>query len=357
MRERRERVHGPYQHGNRWRVVLIRADGRRSVESFADRRSADRFALDAEARAGSRTLNEAVQAYVDHQRARGLGDNTVDTIEYRLRAIVDVTTSGAEPLIRLTPTTGAVLYHLRSQSTKADTHRGELTVAKAFGAWCVSHGWLRDDPFAKVEGVGRRSAGRPQLRLDEAKLFLEAALADPDIAGLAAATTLMLGARASEITDRVVRDVDDCGHVFWIDRAKTAAGIRHLSVPEVLAGRLAELARGRPPQDPLWGDVDRHWLHYHVVRLCEVAGVPRVTPQGLRGLYASIAIESGAAIRDVCRALGHTDPGVTRRHYFSPGAEQRGQSRIVLRILNGGSQPDSQEPVPPEPNIATADVS
>jgi len=143
--------------------------------------------------------------------------------------------------------------------------------------------------------------------------------------------------RASEIVNRQVRDVDDSGRVLWIERAKTRKGDRHLEVPEVLRGPLIEICAGRDSKARLFGDVDRHWVGYHVRRLCRAAKVPEVCPHGLRGTQASISVLAVPA-EHVAAALGQTGPAVTRRHYLAKGAEARGRGRAALRVLNGGKQ-------------------
>jgi integrase len=85
------------------------------------------------------------------------------------------------------------------------------------------------------------------------------------------------------------RDVDDAARVLWIERAKTRAGDRRLEVPEVLRPQLAALVAGRAPDAPLFGGHDRHWVGYHVRRLCRLAKVPVVCPHVLRGTQSSIA--------------------------------------------------------------------
>lgn len=91
--------------------------------------------------------------------------------------------------------------------------------------------------------------------------------------------------------------------------------------------------RRRAP--PLFGDVDRHWLGYHVRRLCRAAGVPVVCPHGLRGTQSSISALA-VPVEHVAVALGQTGPAVTRRHYLAAGAGQDGRQRAALRVLSGG---------------------
>jgi integrase len=179
-----------------------------------------------------------------------------------------------------------------------------------------------------------RHAPRRTAR-DEARRFLTTAFAENSESGLAAAMALLMAMRASEITDRVARDIDDGGRILWIERAKTRAGDRQLEIPEVLRLRLVALAANRAPDERLFGDVDRHWVGYHVRRLCKAAKVPTVTPHGLRGTHSSISAQA-VPIDHVARALGHAGTQVTRQHYLAPGSEAPRKQRVVLKALAGG---------------------
>jgi integrase len=161
-----------------------------------------------------------------------------------------------------------------------------LAKARMLAKWCVAKRWLRSKPVAEVEGIGKRRHGKAQLRIDEARKWMAKAVesADAGEAGaVAAMMALLLGMRASEIVSRVVRDLDDDGHLLWIPTAKTEAGKRTLRVPEVLRPRLQRLANGQKPDALLFGKHWRDWPREWVQRLCELAGVPKVTAHGMRG--------------------------------------------------------------------------
>ena len=75
-----------------------------------------------------------------------------------------------------------------------------------------------------MKQIGQRNRGKKQLRIDEARKLGDLS-ASPTNAGDDAAvgvlTALLLGLRASEVTDRVVRDLDDDGRLLWIEFGKT----------------------------------------------------------------------------------------------------------------------------------------
>ena len=76
----------------------------------------------------------------------------------------------------------------------------------------------------------------------------------------------------------------------------------------------------------------RHWVGYHVRRLCRLAGVPVISPHGLRRTHSSISARE-VSIEHVAAALGHASPAVTRRHYVAPGVEQSRRAHNVAQRL------------------------
>lgn len=334
MRERTERAHGPYRRGRKWRVVETSATGAKSTCSFESETEALAYIAEYHSEAQGRTVSAVVDAYLKHLEAQGLKAGSITTLRYRLKAITQMVTRD-RLLTSVTPRIAVDLYAARVAKVKPDTHRAELAAVSAMSAWCVERGWLRASPFADVKPEGRKATRRVHLRIDEARAFLRTALDDATDAGIASAMGLLMGLRASEIVDCRVRDVDDGARVLWIADAKTAAGVRHLEIPPELRARLARKVDGRQGDERLFGDVDRHWLGYHVRRICGLAKVPVVSPHALRRTWSAIGAEA-MPVDAVSRALGHASTAITRRHYQPTNAEERRASGVVLRSLAGG---------------------
>lgn len=330
-----ERAHGPYKHGNKWRIVYVSANGQREVVSHETYANAYAEVQEAKRQAGGRSVDMAVSAFLDSLKD-GVQEGTLITNGHRLRAFLRLPAEDA-PLVMLDAKRAQVLYSRRVLETRADTHRNELALVTRAAQWWVKSGYLPTNPFKGVEAVGKRRRGKPQLRIDEARSFVSTALDEyittGDLSGLACVTTLLLGLRASECTDRLVRDLDDGGRVLWIPHGKTEAAIRQMQVPAVIRPLLLDVATGKAPQDKLWGDVDRHWIGHHVRRLCKKAGVPVIPPHGLRGLHATLALGGGSSPDVVARSLGHVNADITRRHYFADGAEAQSQSTSVIDVV------------------------
>ena len=105
-----------------------------------------------------------------------------------------------------TPKTGA--------PPTAATHRFYLKLAQTLFGWAVRKKYLRENPFAQVQPLGRPNRGKKQLRFEEAERFITVGFRlfeeKEDWMALAAVTALLLGLRASETVHLRVRDLD-CG--------------------------------------------------------------------------------------------------------------------------------------------------
>ena len=88
----------------------------------------------------------------------------------------------------------------------AASHRHYLALTKGFFLWAVREGHVEHSPFKEVQPIGRVSAGKPQLRIEEAKLFVDEALRrfdqHADVLALGSAVALLMGLRAGEVLRR-----------------------------------------------------------------------------------------------------------------------------------------------------------
>jgi hypothetical protein len=225
--------------------------------------------------------------------------------------------------------------NLRNATRTVATMRPTVS---ATGRTGKSH--AKTNPLDGIEGKGKRRHGKPQLRIDEARKWMAKAveLSDQgDEGAVAAMMALLLGMRASEITSRVVRDLDDDGRLLWIPDAKTEAGKRTLHVPDVLRPHLQALVAGQLPGGRLFGHHWRDWPREQVQRICELAGVPKVSAHGMRGLHSTLAMEAGVTGAVVAASLGHEKITTTIRSYAKAEAVAAAQQVRTLRVLAGGA--------------------
>lgn len=338
-----DRVLGPYPDGDGWRVVVVRGGGGRTSRRFPTEEEARRVATSGrrqlEAELGlALTVGAALDRYELARRAKGNRPGSIATTLHRLRAFLG---DQAAELRTLTPARLRALYDARAKVVTVDTHRNELAEAKTFFRWTVEQRLLARNPAEAIAGVGRRRRGKEQLRVDEARRWLEVALeqARTKPGAVGALMAMLMGLRASEIVDRVVRDLDDDGRLLWIPEAKTEAGRRRLVVPELLRPHLQRLATGRGPGEPLLGAAhERSWVAAWTARLCRAAGVPEITAHGLRGTHATLAESAGATGDLVAAALGHESAATTHGHYTRPEAVGQATQTRTLTVLSGGKK-------------------
>lgn len=325
-----ERVYGPYKHNLKWRII-VRDGGHRITRDFASEEEAIEFRSALEAQVATRTVRDAIDAYVHEKKESGVRETTLATIAHRLRSFV-----ADHAPTRLAALSKPIVATLgdRYKTRAAETQRMTFAELKRFGAWAVSKGWMASNPFATLRHAGRIKRGKPQLTIDESRLFARHCFArahDGDAAAIAALIALLMGLRATEIIERIGRDIDDNGRVLWITRAKTDAGKRRLTIPEALQPLIGTLVT--TPDAPLWQGATRYWLAYHVTRLCVEAGVRKVPPHGLRGTHATLASQAGVSPEVVAQSLGHTSFAVTKAHYSDAGVLADLRSTAVKQSL------------------------
>ncbi|MCA9677574.1 MAG: site-specific integrase [Myxococcales bacterium] len=331
--------------------------------SFDTEAEARRFKAAKLKELAGRTVEEAVREHLTSMRERGLRESTIGRAERHLRRFFQLDRFDEEHgrvipfgnpgglLESLKPQRCEELYKALRADATVDTHRNELAAAKAFGDWCVEKNWLKDNPAKRVKPIGERNRGKPQLRIDETRKLVELCLElaeQEHVGAIAVLTALLLGLRASEVTDRVCRDLDDEGRLLWVPFGKTRRSKRALEVPELLSPYLLGLAEGRAPDAQLFGAGavtyrrqpkrprarDRYWVLAQVKTLCKRAGVPEVCAHSLRGLHATLATDAGATPHLVAQALGHGSIQVAEMHYTDRTAAHSARTRRVMGRLD-----------------------
>jgi integrase len=327
------RVVGPYYDANvnAYRVVVVEGDRRKSVRVATE---AEALSLKEEIQRAlalktSIKVGAALDLFMAEKKQQGLKPRSLETLDYKLRYFLPL----EDDLDSLTPERAAKLYLDETQRPSrygrpvaAQTHHSILRMSKLFGRWAVERGHLRANPFEKVKAVGKANAGKPQLRIDEARRLFQVLLDESqtgDEGAIASLCQLLLGLRSSEVLLREVRDLDDSGRILWIPTGKTKNARHRLDVPEVLRPLLLRLVKGAPPERRIFGaDRDRPlfhmWLWHQVKKFCQRAGLPSVCPHSLRGLHSSLAIAAGSTPGVVASALGHGSFAVTAKHYVDP---------------------------------------
>ena len=348
------RVLGPYKNGNKWRLVLL--DG------------AQRKAMVADTLEAALALRTDLSSQLDRHAGRRLGD----ALDEYLQSLVDrgVTRDSAgkvgrmlRPFLPLDCVLSSIdtehaqqLYLDETRRKKAngepianDSHHLLLRRVKHFYKWAISRRYVGQNPFSEVRPIGRARRGKQQLRIDEARKLVAAALERAqalDAGSTAILMQIFLGLRPTEALVRVVRDLDDEGHILWVPFGKTRNARRRLQVPDALRAVLLLHAKDKPPDAPLLGPAGeaehtRDLIRYRLRILCEQLGLPRVCPHSLRGLNATLALDAGATAHHVAAALGHSSFSTTARHYADASSVANVGLRRVADLLAARAGPPS----------------
>lgn len=359
-----DRVTGPYAHRDGYRLVLHRGGEKTYSEVYGSKEKALEVRDDVEreiAAARAATFEEVIMMYEQHcrdkgnrpGRSRGNKDSTVTTEVDRVRSFFDRPGEEA-PLPRLTPAGAERLYRgfcardtQYARPPSDAQQQNALKAARRFGAFCVKRKLWKDNPLTAVEMIGRPKAGeesKPQLRIDEARVWLAAAVRlfeGGDAAALAAALCLLLGCRASEIAKRQVRDAEDGGRYLMIPCSKSPSGRRRCEVPALLAAQLGRQAAGRFGMAPLFEEpeeapprpISRFTVRRAARRVSRAAGVLEVCAHALRGTHASLAVSAGQSAAVVAASLGQAGPAVLERHYATAEAQATGRQGRVIGLI------------------------
>jgi integrase len=363
----RERVLGPYEQHNGWRVVAIDTIGKRSSTIHDSEARAIRYIelLRAELAREDYTTETALLAYSKHLAEDGNKAQSIDVIVWAIELLFPE----ALPLRLLSTKRCQKLYDdLRARPTKSgqpfavDTHRNALAQARRFLTFCMAKGWIAENPCAAIKGIGRRrprgkSLGKSgtELRVKQARIWYAKALelaGNGDAGAIAGLVAMLLGMRASEIVSRRVADLESeetAGDLLYIPCSKTPAGRRTLEVPETLRPLLVAACAGKGPDRYMFEQTRgakphrRSWLISQVHRICGLAStpeivIPKVTAHSMRGLLATLTAERGLAGHLIAATLGHENVSTTMTAYAAPGSAAVGDRRRGLIVLNGGAK-------------------
>jgi integrase len=350
-----KRIDGPYVHGNRFRLRVTEVGGRLRYLAYATEAEADRAKKALEKSIERRdgwTLEEALEEYEKSLVANGNKRSGIKVTLIRLRQFFGPMLK--EKAWQLTNVRAAqLLEHLGTRPSRqgevlaVDTRKNMLAVGRTFAKWLAEGGHIKPDVFQGLKVAGRRRKGKKQLRFDETDRWYGKALAMAEAGDEGALAVLVAhdgNLRSSEVWSRVVRDLDrDCS-LLWVEDAKTPAGNRTVELSPPVARLLSGKVKGKAPTDRVFPEAaalndPKGWMIRAATRVCEAAGVPRVTPHGLRGSGATTDVLDEVVAR-VSKKLGHAGTEVTVGHYLD-GDVLAQLRRLVTRSQRGpnGSQP------------------
>jgi integrase len=210
-----------------------------------------------------------------------------------------------------------------SRSKTSATIRNRIAALKSLFDFAERFDLIESNPMRKIEAPPRDDEFKGYLSAEDDLAVQERA------ASLQERTLVMLlrhtGLRISEACALTWDDVDlDGGRLLpdspalIVRKSKTPNGRRTIPIPPVLVpvlrrwrdrngGAFVLETKNGTPMSP-------QFAHRLVVRVGKRVGV-KISPHSLRRQYASVALNNGASLHVVSRALGHASTAVTEKAY------------------------------------------
>lgn len=263
----------------------------------------------------SRTLDEAIQAFIDQVSARGslLTAKSYGADLAQLALITDGKFDLSEGVLR---------KYLREYGITPVTRARKLSCVRSFIKFCRSAGWMDSDPSEGLDAPYRRRDLPKSMSQSQAEGFLEqeppskTPLRDRAMLELAYAT----GMRASEIVGANTSDFD------WRNKRLVVRGkgnkermvmfgdpcqqalqqyLKSERVPDIKSDALFTNAKG--------DRLSVRTLHNVVRRWAVAFGLPEdVSPHTLRHSFATHLLDGGADLKSVQQLLGHENLATTQ---------------------------------------------
>lgn len=226
----------------------------------------------------------------------------------------------ALPLAALTPE--AVTAWAKRQATERPTvARLGLRMLSAFLNWCREHPDYRhalpgDNP-AKTrkarEALGTAKAKSDALQREQLRAWFDAVRQQAPAIAAFLQSLLLTGARPGELLALGWADVDFQWRSLTI-RDKVE-GERDIPLTPYVAALLAGLPRRGPYVFTMAGAIPIRTPNRALHRACTVAGVPQVTPHGLRRSFKSLSEWVEAPVGVVAQIMGHKPSAIAEKHY------------------------------------------
>lgn len=263
----------------------------------------------------TRSLDEAIQSFLDHIGSRGSAHSarSYGSDLAQLTEITDGRFDLSEPTLR---------RYLREYGVSPVTRARKLSCLRSFVRFCLLAGWIESDPTESLEAPFRRRTLPKALSQTQAAGFLDGfedsrtPRRDRALVELAYAT----GMRASEIVAVDVGDLD------WKSRRLVVLGKGNKErvvlfgevCEEVLRDYLDNERVSAKGSDGLFtnsagGRLTTRTLQNVVRRFARSAGLPDdVTPHTLRHSFATHLLDGGADLKTVQQLLGHENLATTQ---------------------------------------------
>jgi integrase/recombinase XerD len=195
-----------------------------------------------------------------------------------------------------------------------------IAVLRGLFRYAIRFDIIERNPMDKLDAPRVEHVMQNWLDEEQAIAFLDACVGPLERA--VCFTLRYTGLRVGELRNLRWSDIDLEGQRVTVTQSKTAAGRREVYLPDIVVPILRKWREQQTPASE-WvfttttgRQISKGYFWVICTRVGERAGLAgSIGPHTLRRTYASNAINKGARIEVVSRALGHANVGTTARAY------------------------------------------
>ena len=326
--KRPPRVLGPYREGLRWRVIIIRPEGRRSSIAHTQaqaqeivRRASRSLATEFPSQPPPVTIPALSVALHEYERWLASSQKrSAQTVRHTLRILRAFLPEHELAVDAMTPKAARALARFQHGNVRrmrhsyaSSTRRAVLGHVHRFYQWATAQRYLPSNPFDGVRAAGISRTTERRLHPDEAQTWIGVALAEAeagDVRALGALLVLAMRLRTGQVLSLQVGDIDQESLALRVHARSGAAS--WLPIPHELRPALRVALAGRSGSELLLGTGKtgqvrpRNYLWRTVHRLCAEAKVPSTCPRSLRGLGHRLQISSERLSRRLTLAFARS---------------------------------------------------
>lgn len=261
--------------------------------------------------------NEAIEAFLSHDRAGGKRSTTNEARRQHLRHLARRCTVGPW---QITPE--RILDYFAAHDWAAETRRGRRTTFVRFYDWGIYRGFVQLNPAENIPKV-RMVVGQARPAPDRA--YHEALMAARPRERLMLRLAAEVGMRRAEVaqahTDDLMEDLVD----YSLRVHGKGGRMRIVPLPQTLG----KLIAGRAPGYLFPGDDNGHLSPRYVGKLMRDLLPGDFTMHTLRHRFATRLYSHTRDVLLVQEALGHANPGTTRRYIPYDSERMRAAIEII----------------------------
>lgn len=350
-----------WHDGTKWRGETFRTldEAERKLHSVGGDKRTGRYTPDSEM-----TVSELVAEYIKRGASRW-SENTTANYRQIARTIVDPSI-GSKRIRNVSPRT--IQNWVDDLSDHYSPARIEVIRAVVGGAFAEAErlDLVPRNPVRGIRGPKGTRSKKETWTQEEAGKVVAYVRDDPELYAFYR-VALSTGMRPGEMRALRWQDVDTAGSTITvrhsvsrdaefrpvIGKTTKTGKVRAIAVP---ASTIDALQRWRSVylerrlQAPFWRDLDlvfprpdgnvlpQQTIAKRHNRVCDGAGVPRISPHGMRHTYATMSMAAGIPVKVVSEALGHASVKTTLDIYQHVDATmQRSAAELLGDILDKGA--------------------